>query len=279
MSRRAAASAWLPLLAVAAMLAGPARSAVDRPLWELGVGASALSLPHYRGAERSRRWLLPLPWAVYRGEVLRANREGLKARLVDSERIDFDLSVAATAPSRSADEPVRAGMADLAGTLEFGPNLNLRLAGAPGWKLEARLPLRAAMTLESRARGIGWSAMPNLNLDLARGPWNIGAQFGLPWGSRRLHGHFYDVPAADATAARAAYQARGGRGGWQATLGASRRDGDRWFGAFMRADSVSGAVFEDSPLVRRSRSWSLGVAYAWILWQSGRLVPDPDEIR
>lgn len=275
MKRRLTHALGVLLLATAA---APA-AAVERPLWELGLGAAGLSLPHYRGAERSSRWLLPMPWAVYRGEVLRANRDGVKALLLDSDRLDFDLSLSATAPSRAADEPARAGMADLAGTLEFGPNVNLRLAHGAGWRLEARLPLRAAVTLESRAQGLGWSAMPNLNLDLAQGAWNIGAQFGLPWGSRRLHRHFYEVGAADATPARPAYAARGGRGGWQATLGVSRRDGDRWFGAFVRADSVAGAVFDDSPLVRRSRQFSVGVAYAWVLWQSDRLVSDRDELR
>lgn len=266
-------------LALVLGLTAPLVLAVERPLWELGLGAAGLSLPHYRGAERSQRWLLPTPWAVYRGEVLRADRDGVKALLLDSERVDFDISLAATAPSRSADEPAREGMADLDGTLEFGPNVNLRLAHGTRWKLEARLPLRAAVTLGSHPRSIGWSAMPNLNLDLVRGPWNIGLQLGLPWGSRRLHGHFYDVAAADATPTRDAYRSRAGRGGWQSTLGVSRRDGDRWFGAFVRADSVQGAVFADSPLVRRSRSLTFGVAYAWVLWQSDRLVPDRDELR
>ena len=271
--RRALAGA----LALAAF-AVPARAA-DLPLWELGLGVAGLSLPHYRGAERNSRWVLPTPYAVYRGEVLRANRDGVKALLFDTDRVDLDLSLAATAPSRSADEPARAGMADLAGTLEFGPNLNLRVAHGPGWKMELRLPVRAAMTLESSPKAIGWSAAPNLNVDHRLGAWNLGAQVGALWGSRRLHGHFYDVTAADATASRPAYQARGGRAGWQGTVGVSRRDGDRWMGAFVRADSLSGSVVADSPLVRRQQTVAFGVAVSWVLWRSERRVPDRDELR
>ena len=81
--------------------------AEGQPLWELGLGVAGLSLPHYRGAEKSTRWLLPVPYAVYRGEVLRANRDGVKAMLIDSERVDFDLSLAATAPSRRTTLTVR----------------------------------------------------------------------------------------------------------------------------------------------------------------------------
>lgn len=66
------------------------------PLWELGLGVAGLSLPHYRGADESGRWLLPTPYAVYRGEVLRANRDGVKAMLFDTDQeVDLDLSLAA----------------------------------------------------------------------------------------------------------------------------------------------------------------------------------------
>jgi hypothetical protein len=151
-------------LALALAVAAPA-AAADVPLWELGLGAAAVRLPHYRGAERSASWLLPLPYAIYRGEFLRADRDGLKLLLLDSERVHFDFSANATAPSDNGDEPARAGMPDLDATVEVGPNLNLRLASGPGWRLEARLPVRAAFTLASQPRAIGWSALPNLGYD------------------------------------------------------------------------------------------------------------------
>ncbi len=254
-------------------------AAAELPLWELGLGVAGLSLPHYRGAEKASRWVLPAPYAVYRGDVLRANRDGVKAMLFDTDRVDLDLSLAATAPSRSADEPARAGMPDLPGTLEFGPNLNLRLARGAGWKLELRLPVRAAMSLQSSPRAIGWAVTPNLNVDHRVGNWNLGAQVGALWGSRRLHAQFYDVAPAYATADRPAYRAEGGYAGWQSTLGLSRRDGNRWFGAFVRADSLAGSSLTDSPLVRRARSVRFGLAMSWVLWRSERLVPDRDELQ
>ncbi|MBK9363702.1 MAG: MipA/OmpV family protein [Rubrivivax sp.] len=267
------------LVAALAMLAAGPASAADLPLWELGLGVAGLSLPHYRGAEKSTAWLLPVPYAVYRGEILRADRDGLRALLFDSDRIDFDLSASATAPADNGDEPARAGMPDLAGTVEFGPNLNGRLARGPGWKLQARLPVRAAFTLESRSRAIGWSVMPHLNLDTEWRGWSFGAQVGWLWGSQRLHAHFYDVAPEFATPTRPVHRARAGHAGWQATLSLSRRDGNRWIGAFVRADSLAGSALRDSPLVRQSNNLSAGVAVSWVLWQSARLVPDPDALR
>ena len=46
-----------------------------RPLWELGLGVAGLRLPDYRGADQSRAYALPLPYIVYRGTWLKADRE------------------------------------------------------------------------------------------------------------------------------------------------------------------------------------------------------------
>ncbi|MCK6435001.1 MAG: MipA/OmpV family protein, partial [Aquabacterium sp.] len=63
-SRRACASVARGL-ATAAMALGTAAHAA--PLWELGIGAGMLRLPHYRGSDQSHLWLLPVPYVAYRG--------------------------------------------------------------------------------------------------------------------------------------------------------------------------------------------------------------------
>ncbi|MCW5610838.1 MAG: MipA/OmpV family protein [Rubrivivax sp.] len=252
-------------LAAAPALAQRASApAAGLPLWELGLGAGALSLPHYRGSDQSQQWLLPVPYAVYRGDILRADRDGARAVLLESERLDFDLSAGASAPAKSRDNRARSGMPDLAPTVEFGPNLNLTLARGAGWKLDLRLPVTASFTLGSDARSIGWAAAPNLNLDLQRDGWNVGLLAGPLFGSRAYHAYFYDVAPEYATAARPAYRARGGMAGWRVTGALSRRFGDLWLGAFVRADSLAGARFDDSPLVRRRQHLSAGLALSWI---------------
>ncbi|ODV09329.1 MAG: hypothetical protein ABT20_11190 [Rubrivivax sp. SCN 70-15] len=268
---RALASLLLGLTA-----ATPAAAAGALPLWELGVGAGALHMPHYRGAGQSRDWLLPVPYAVYRGEILRASREGVRALLVQTERVDLDLSLSANPPAKSADDGARAGMSDLAANVEFGPSLNLTLARGDGWTFDFRAPLRAVTTIKSHPRTIGWIAAPKLNLDLSRGGWDLGLQAGPLWGSRGLHAYYYDVGPADATAERPQYRARAGYAGWQATTSLSRRVGKRWIGMFLRWDSVDGAVFADSPLVRRRQAPAFGIAVSWSLMQSDHLVTDRD---
>src|SRR6266568_3550534 len=102
---------FIALLMLCALV-NPA-AAVERPLWELGLGAGVLELPHYRGSDQSHTWLLPVPYVVYRGKFLKADREGARAVLFESDRVDFDLSLAASAPVRSRDDDARQGMADL----------------------------------------------------------------------------------------------------------------------------------------------------------------------
>jgi outer membrane protein len=206
-------------LLVAAGLAAAGAQAADQPLWELGLGAAWVHLPHYRGSDQSRDWLLPVPYAVYRGEILRANRDGARAVLLDSERFDFDISVSAAAPTRSSDNLARSGMADLAPVVEIGPNLNSTLARGAGWKLDLRFPVHAVFTVQSKPQSIGWTASPVINLDLQWAGWNLGVQGGPRWASRRYHGFYYDVGTADATAVRPAYAAQG----WLCRLAADGR--------------------------------------------------------
>ena len=240
------------------------QGSANEPLWEFGLGVGGLRLPHYRGSDQSHNLLLPVPYVIYRGKIFRATREGARAVLVDSERVDVDLSVAASAPASSTDNRARSGMPDLAPTVAFGPNLNLTLARGTTWKFELRVPVHAVYTLQRHAQTLGWTASPVLNLDLRWQGWDVGVQAGPMWASRQYHAYFYDVAPAYATATRAAYRAPSGNSGWRWTAGASRRYGQLWLGGFVRGDSVGGAAFEPSPLVKQRNAFSLGLAMSWV---------------
>lgn len=262
--------AWLLAIAAAALL--PGAHAADLPLWELGMGAGVLRLPHYRGSDQSHAWALPVPYVVYRGEIFKADRNGARALLFDADTLTLDLSASASTPTRSRDNDARVGMPDLKPTVELGPNLNWTLARERHWKLDLRLPVRAAVTVGSHPRLAGWITTPNLNLDLRAGAFNIGLLGGPVFGDRRLHGFFYGVAPAYATSSRPAYQARGGYAGSTVTAALSQREGTRWLGAFVKYDRLSGAAFQDSPLVRQRQQWSVGIAVSWVFAASDRRV-------
>ncbi|HEX3140534.1 MAG TPA: MipA/OmpV family protein [Rhizobacter sp.] len=256
---------------------------VHRPLWELGVGVSGVHLPDYRGSDQSQNYVLPFPYVVYRGTWLRSDRDGARARLFDWEHARLDLSFGATAPTRSNKNVAREGMPNLPATAEAGPSLNITLdkvdKGADKfWKLDLRLPLRAAVSLESSPRYVGTTLSPNLNLDISEqgGRWNIGFLTGPLFADSKYHEQFYSVDAPYVTASRPGYQAHGGYAGWQTLASASRRFGITWIGFFARYDSLHGAVFEDSPLVRQHSSFSAGFAISWVLSTSSEMVSRPE---
>jgi len=277
---------WFGTLTSTAQAAGPEitsdapseANGKQRPLWELGLGVAGLRLPDYRGSDQYRAYALPLPYVVYRGKWLKADREGARALLVDVDRVKVDVSVAASVPTRSRDNVAREGMPDLPATGEIGPNVNITLSRSAGTKLDLRLPLRGAITFQGSPKFIGATFSPNLALDLidVAGGWNVGMLTGPLYGDRKYHEHFYGVDPIYATASRPSYRAAGGYAGWQALAATSRRFGNTWVGGFVRYDSLAGAVFEDSPLVRSKHSFTAGIGISWVFARSSELVTTTD---
>ena len=262
---------------VAAMAAGQA-SAIDKPLWELGIGISALSFPDYRGSDESSLYAIPFPYLVYRGTFLKADRNGIRGTFFDSDRIELNLSVGASPPVNSSDNKARQGMPDLEPTVEIGPSLDLNLWRTHDrrYKLDLRLPVRTAVTVKGGMDNIGWVFSPRLNLDISDvggiTGWNLGLLAGPMYGSQRNHDYFYSVAPQYATADRPAFDAKGGYAGSQFLMSLSKRYPKYWLGAFARWDSLKGAVFVDSPLVKRDDYFAAGVAIAWVLGESSTRV-------
>lgn len=270
-----ARSAMLLLLAG---LAGAAAAEERLPLWEVGAGVGALVLPEYRGSDKNRSFVVPTPYFVYRGEYLKADRSGLRAELFDSDRVDVTLSLNATLPVSSDDDSIRRGMPDLRPTVEMGGNMSVNLWKAANGKtkLDLRLPLRTAVTVESSPRQIGWVFTPNLNIDIqdpaGLAGWRLGMLAGPLFSTRKYNAYFYSVDAAHALPDRPAYSAGGGYSGSQFTMALSKRYPKHWVGAFVRYDNLKGATFDDSPLVRKDQTLAAGVAINWIFGESARKV-------
>jgi outer membrane scaffolding protein for murein synthesis (MipA/OmpV family) len=250
------------------------------PLWELGIGVAAVRFPDYRGSDQNSVYALPLPFVAYRGRFLRADRDGARAILFAGRRVVVDMSLSASVPNKSKDNEARRGMPDLPGTFEIGPNVNVELwqSGDRALKLDLRLPLREAITLQRSPRAIGITFSPNLNLDVRgfAGAWNLGMLAGPLFADRRHHQHFYGVAPQFATASRPAYDAPGGYAGWRATTAFSRRVGNAWLGGFVRYDDLHGAAFARSPLVRSDRNVTAGFGISWIFATSSQRVQTDD---
>lgn len=252
-----------------------------RPLWELGVGAAALSMPDYRGSDEQGAYFFPIPYVIYRGEVLKVDREKIRGLLFKTERLELDLSLNGSVPVRSKDNGAREGMPNLDPTIELGPQLKVRIFDSEKYRFELQLPWRGVVAIDGGGvRSVGWLANPMLNLDIKdTGPdkgWNLGISGGPLWADARYHDYFYGVDAAYATPQRPAYQASGGYSGTQFTVAMSKRYQKMWLGAFVRANDLHGTAFEDSPLLRDKTSYMAGFGVSWVFAQSEQKVMSDD---
>jgi len=261
----------------------PSARAEPKPKWELGAGATVLRLPDYRGSDESRGYVYPLPYFVYRGKVMRLDREGLRGVLVESERVEFDLSLFGSLPVDSSKNLARAGMPDLDPVLEIGPKLNLTLwrDRAREARFDARFAVRGVIATDlSHTQDIGYVFHPHLYLGLKPafldGKWDLSAQLGPLYGSDRYHQYYYGVAPQFATPERPAYQASAGYSGLVTGGSLRRRFKNFWVGAFVRYDALDGVVFEDSPLFKRKQYFSAGFAVAWVFTESKELVDVDD---
>lgn len=252
--------------------------AAPQPLWEIGAGVGIVNAPEYRGADQRGTRVLPIPYVIYRGPILKADREGVRAALFDSERVEVNLSANFSPISSGQDNAARRGMSDLRPVVELGPTVDFPLWRDSGDReLSLRLPLRAAFTVESSPRHIGWLFSPNLRYSaLAPSGWKFSAQTGPMVGSRAYNAYYYTVSPTQATATRPAFNAGSGYAGWQGTLILSKRFARTWFGSYLRYDNLRGAAFADSPLVRRRDGVTVGVAAAWVFATSSTMVDSSD---
>jgi MipA family protein len=252
----------------------------EEPLYEFGLGVGAIAFKDYRGSDTSHGYPLPIGYLLYNGKFLKANRDGIRGTLFNQDRFELNLSFDATTPVRS--DRVRSGMPDLKSTVELGPSFDLHLMRSDDRKvkLDLRMPVRAAVTVEASPKVIGWTFTPRLALDI-RDPmgfngWNLGFLTGPLFADRRYHAYFYTVAPQFATPERPVFEARSGYAGTQFITALSKRFPKFWVGAYARYDTLAGATFVDSPLVQRKSYMSGGFGFAWMISRSSQMVQVPD---
>ena len=267
-------------LLLAATCWGASCLAKPEPLWEFGLGPGAIVFASYRGSDTTHALPLPVPYVIYNGDFFKVDRDGVRGTLFDQRWFEINLSFNVTTPVRNDRE--RSGMPNLQSTFEAGPSFDIHLFRSKDarMKLDLRMPLRAAATVELTPHVVGWTFSPNLNLDI-KDPfgfdgWRVGMLTGPLFADRRYHDYFYSVAPQYATAARPPFQAEGGYAGTQFLAALTKRYPRFWMGAYARYDTLAGAVFVESPLVQRQSYWTAGLGCAWIIRTSSQYVQVSD---
>lgn len=247
---------------------------IASPLWEVGLIAGFASTPTYPAANERTQRTLALPFLIYRGDVLRADREGLSARLMQTSDLELDLGFSAALPSQANNASARAGMADLGTLLELGPRLKWTLMRpGPDSRWQLQLPLRGVLELKDGLSAQGLVFEPELNFEKRNvgAGWKMAASVGAMFGDRKRNQFFYGVAPHYASALRPAYDAQAGLIASRLDLSVSKhlRSDLRLFG-YVRYESYAGTANQASPLHMQASAGSIGLALAWTLLQSER---------
>jgi MipA family protein len=249
----------------------------DVPLWEIGIGVAAWHLPDYRGSDESRFYVLPFPYPIYRGKILRAEGSRLSGLLFETDRLKLDLSLSGSLPVNSEDNEARKGMPDLDFTGEAGPSLEWMIFEKKSRSLWIKFPLRAVFSVPDLAyRGL--KLAPYLDYDWMSSilpGWRMSLSAGPIFGTERYHDYFYEVNPRFARTDRPEYHPDGGYSGSSISFGLGKDFKNIRIYSSIRYDRLTGATFEDSPLVKTENYFSAGMTFTWFVAKSKTLVPRP----
>lgn len=194
-------------------------SIVQKPRWEVGVGAGYFKGFDYPASSDANERGLAVPFFIYRTPLLRFGGGGVRAVAIEKPRLKLDLSIGGSLNSSSEGNSARDGMPDLDFLFELGPQLEVRLFDrrlASGARIRGRFTAELRAVFSTDFRGLdtrGWVAEFGVGVNVANiAGTGISFLTGLDVGfaTERLHDYFYEVDEEFVTDARPLFDARGG---------------------------------------------------------------------
>ena len=245
-----------------------AEPAAELPLWEAGIIGMNINQLAYPGSSQQVQRSFFLPYLIYRGDLLRADRGTVGLRAYKSDTLELDVGFAAALGSSETDVPVRDGMPELGTLVEAGPRLRWTISdNIWGSRVRLDMPVRGVFDIEDSMRFSGVSIEPALFADVITAN-NLAYSFGISalFGSEKLTDRFYQVTEQFVTSVRPEFDAKPGLIALRASGAISKKFSSKWRGfGFARYETVTSAKNQHSPLVVKNAGWSVGfgVTYIW----------------
>ncbi len=261
----------------------PAEETADEnlpALWKIRLVAFGQNFPAYPSSSDQNLTILPIPYPMYRGKILRFGEDLediASSRILNGDRVKLSIGLNASFPEDSDNLSVREGMPDLDFLVEVGPDLKIALKGGPDEDRELKLSLqvRGAASLDGLdLKGRGFIFNPELEY-LARdmlGPRNeLRFRVAPAWATRNYMNYFYGVVPEFATPSRPQFDASSGYLNTEFLVGLNRKITDRLeFRGSVRLWVNKGGANDTSPLYRRDYDRGIRLALFWTAWESKR---------
>lgn len=202
----------LAVVCTASTPAAAQSTAAWLPLWEIGGFGVGVSLQACPSSDQQVNRGLALPFLVYRGQFLRADRERAGLRAIATPRFEIDIGAAGAFGANSDDIDARRGIPNLGTLVEFGPRVKWNLGTGPGggaWRLE--LPLRGVLDISERGTYRDLAFEPRLVFQLrANAGWGYMTSLSAIVADQRLAKTFYGEDPIVARVDRPAFEAQSG---------------------------------------------------------------------
>lgn len=261
---------WCPLVVAKLPEAPPKQSK-----YEAGVALGAFYLPDYPGAEESRARFIGLPYLFYRGDVFRADGDGgVRGRLLNRDRIEFDFSAEAAFPTNSDENRARQGMEGLDWIGEIGPRFVYHIYRRPWGLFDFKLPLRYVFSTDlDYWKERGFTVNPQLSFKRATDfdpTFFITAKLEGTWATKKLMDYIFTVNALDATPDRPEYKAQSGYLTTTTSISFLKAVPDKGMVFFTNVswNFYNDAANKGSPLLKDEATVSYAAGVAWSFYKS-----------
>jgi outer membrane scaffolding protein for murein synthesis (MipA/OmpV family) len=264
----------------AAVAAGADAEPEKKPLWEMNLAAFARYGESYPASEETQVNIVPLPFPIYRGKILRVGAETGKpvtTRIFRRDRIKLDIDFGLNFPADSDDIDARTGMPDLDLLAEAGPELELQFVKGPRiGNAFLALQLRGAFSfdgLDPTWRGLIFSSEFKYTRPFYDDRSELRVRLTPEWAGNEYMDFFYGVAPEFATAEREAYTAKGGYLGTKLNFSLKHELNDEFsIRTGVNFGFYQGARNRGSFLYTSETTNGVYFAFLWKFWESDRKV-------
>jgi len=263
------------VLVVLLLMAQGDSHAIEKPLWELGLGIGGVHQPCYVGTRQRCNNGFPVVLPIYRGEFFKSDEKGVRAELVEEERYRFHISADFNFAVDSDDIDQREDMPDIDNLLQLGPSFEYTTYRDDSTRIFLAIPLRLVFEIDgSGVDSAGYTLSPGIvcRRQLKANSWRVTTSIRALFRTEAFNSLYYTVQPQFARAGRPAYRAGGGFSGARLQLAFTSNTPRNLTVLFIRYDNISGSVFEDSPLVETNESFSVGLLFSHYLFKSATKV-------
>lgn len=251
------------------------KAGANEPLWEIALGGYGRYGPAYPASDSYQFDVIPLPFPIYRGKILRVgdeNEKPVRTRIFRRDRIKLDIDFGLNLPVDSEDIDEREGLPDLDLLIEAGPELQLQFEEDLPGDFFLSLQTRGAWSFDGLSttwRGMVFTTEFKYEVPLGKSVYSLRLQ--PEYATKQYMDFFYGIDEEFATPDRPAFDAKAGYLGTRVILSYGHEFNRKFeIRTGVRLGVYEGAKNRSSTLFTADYTGEVYTAFLWKFWESKR---------